>query len=77
MTVSSLTSVSAAPPVAAFSLSTRSASFRFTDIDMAQLCASSGAIASRQEAPGSGFPLASHATGVASWFRARRRGRPG
>jgi flavin reductase (DIM6/NTAB) family NADH-FMN oxidoreductase RutF len=89
MTVSSLISASAAPPVVAFSLSTRSASsqpilladtmvihlLRFTDIDLAQLCASSGA--DRFPPGGAWERLATgepRYTGVATWFRARRLG---
>ena len=89
MTVSSLISVSAAPPVVAFSLSMRSSSaepllraetmvihlLRFTDIDLARLCASSGA--ERFPAGGAWERLATgepRYTGVATWFRARRLG---
>ncbi len=89
MTVSSLISVSAAPPVVAFSLSTRSSSagplleaetmvihlLRFTDIELARLCASSGAERFPQggawERLATGEP---RYTNVATWFRARRLG---
>lgn len=89
MTVSSLISVSAAPPVVAFSLSTKSASsepllragtmvihlLRFADIDLATLCASSGADRFAPEIAwerlATGEP---RYTGVATWFRARKLG---
>jgi flavin reductase (DIM6/NTAB) family NADH-FMN oxidoreductase RutF len=89
MTVSSLISVSAAPPVVAFSLSTRSASsapllkaetmiihlLRFADIELAQLCATSGA-----ERFGPGIAWERMPTGeprytrVSTWFRAKKLG---
>lgn len=89
MTVSSLISVSAAPPVVAFSLSMKSTSsepvlraetmvihlLRFTDIDLAQLCASSGA---ERFPPGGAWTRLPTGepryTGVSTWFRARRLG---
>lgn len=89
MTVSSLISVSATPPVVAFSLSTRSASsepllrsetmvihlLRFTDIDLAQLCASSGADRFAPEISWERLPTGEpRYTGVSTWFRARRLG---
>jgi flavin reductase (DIM6/NTAB) family NADH-FMN oxidoreductase RutF len=89
MTVSSLISVSAAPPIVAFSLSAKSSStepllraetmvihlLRYTDIDLAQLCASSGA--ERFPPNGAWQRLVTgepRYTGVSTWFRARRLG---
>ena len=89
MTVSSLISVSAAPPIVAFSLSMKSGSsepllraetmvihlLRYTDIDLAQLCASSGA--DRFPPGGAWERLATgepRYTGVSTWFRARQLG---
>lgn len=89
MTVSSLISVSAAPPIVAFSLSTKSASsepllraetmvihlLRYADIDLAQLCASSGANRFGPEIAWERLPTGEpRYTGVATWFRARRLG---
>lgn len=89
MTVSSLISVSAAPPIVAFSLSTRSGSsepllraetmvihlLRYTDIDLAQLCASSGAERFGTNVAWERLPTGEpRYTGVATWFRARRLG---
>ena len=89
MTVSSLISVSAAPPVVAFSLSMKSTSsepmlraetmvihlLRFTDIDLAQLCASSGADRFPQGGAWERLPTGEpRYTAVSSWFRARRLG---
>lgn len=89
MTVSSLISASAAPPVVAFSLSSRSRSaapileaetmvihlLRYTDIELAQLCASSG---TERFPPGGAWERLPTGepryTGVATWFRARRVG---
>ncbi|BBE74389.1 flavin reductase family protein [Oharaeibacter diazotrophicus] len=89
MTVSSLISVAAAPPVVAFSLSTRSGSsepllraetmvihlLRFSDIDLAQLCATPGAERFGTAAPWERLPTGEpRYTAVATWFRARRLG---
>ncbi|MCX5493745.1 flavin reductase family protein [Kaistia dalseonensis] len=89
MTVSSLISVSAAPPIVAFSLSTKSGSsepllraetmvihlLRYTDIDLAQLCASSGADRFPPGGAWERLPTGEpRYTGVATWFRARRLG---
>jgi len=89
MTVSSLISVSAAPPIVAFSLSTKSASsepllraetmvihlLRYTDIDLAQLCASSGANRFGPDVAWQRLPSGEpRYTSVATWFRARRLG---
>jgi len=89
MTVSSLISVSAAPPVVAFSLSMKSTSsepllraetmvihlLRFTDIDLAQLCASSGADRFPPGGAWARLPTGEpRYTGVSTWFRARRLG---
>ena len=89
MTVSSLISVSAAPPVVAFSLSTKSASselllraetmvihlLRYTDIDLAQLCASNGADRFPPGRAWERLPTGEpRYTGVATWFRVRRLG---
>lgn len=89
ITVSSLISVSAAPPIVAFSLSTKSGSsgpllqadsmvihlLRYTDIDLAQLCASSG---SDRFPPGGAWERLPTGepryTEVATWFRARKLG---
>lgn len=89
LTVSSLISVSAEPPVVAFSLSARSRAtphllqagtmvihlLRFADLELAQLGATSGA-----ERFGPGVPWQRLPTGeprytnVATWFRARIKG---
>ncbi|MCX5514776.1 flavin reductase [Kaistia algarum] len=89
MTVSSLISVSAAPPIVAFSLSTKSASsepllraetmvihlLRYTDIDLAQLCASSGADRFGKDIAWERLPTGEpRYTGVATWFRAKKLG---
>ena len=89
MTVSSLISVSAAPPIVAFSLSSKSGStepllraetmvihlLRYTDIDLAQLCASSGANRFGPDVAWERLPTGEpRYTGVATWFRARRLG---
>lgn len=88
ITISSLISVSAAPPIVAFSLSTRSSSsepllraetmvihlLRYTDIDLAQRCASSA----ERFPPGDTWELLPTGepryTSVATWFRARKLG---
>lgn len=89
MTVSSLISVSAAPPIVAFSLSMKSGSsepllraetmvihlLRYDDIDLAQLCASSGVDRFPPGGDWERLPTGEpRYTGVASWFRARRLG---
>jgi flavin reductase (DIM6/NTAB) family NADH-FMN oxidoreductase RutF len=87
VTVSSLISVSAAPPVVAFSLSAKSGSsaallqaetmvihlLRFCDIDLAQLCATSGADRFGPNVAWEPLPTGEpRYTGVLTWFRARR-----
>ena len=89
MTVSSLISVSAAPPIVAFSLSMKSGSsepllraetmviplLRFTDIDLAQLCASGGADRFGPDVAWERLPTGEpRYTGVATWFRAKKLG---
>ena len=89
MTVSSLISVSAAPPVVAFSLSTRSRSseavlraetlvihlLRFKDLDLARLCASSGADRFPPGGAWERLPTGEpRYTAVTTWFRARKLG---
>lgn len=86
LTVSSLISVSAAPPVVAFSLSTRSSSagpllragtmvihlLRYTDLDLARLGATSGADRFPPEIPWEILPGGEpRYTAVSTWFRAR------
>lgn len=89
MTVSSLISVSAAPPIVAFSLSLRSGSseallraetvvihlLRLSDIDLAQLCASSGTDRFGPNIEWERLPTGEpRYIGVSTWFRARRLG---
>lgn len=89
MTVSSLISVSATPPVVAFSLSARSSSaagllaagtlvihlMRFADLDLAQLAATSGADRFGPGVAWERLPTGEpRYTNVGTWFRARLRG---
>ncbi|MFE3838017.1 flavin reductase family protein [Pseudogemmobacter sonorensis] len=89
LTVSSLISVSAAPPVVAFSLSSRSSSaepllraetmvihlLRFQDLDLAQLGATSGVDRFSGVAPWERLQSGEpRYTGVTTWFRARKLG---
>ncbi|KTQ97021.1 flavin reductase [Aureimonas ureilytica] len=89
LTISSLISVSAAPPVIAFSLSARSNStepmlraetmvvhfLRYADLDLAQLGASSGAERFGGAAPWERLPTGEpRYTGVGTWFRVRKLG---
>lgn len=89
MTVSSLISVSAAPPTVAFSLSSRSGStaavlaagsvvihlLRFADLDLALLGATPGADRFGVSTPWTRLPSGEpRYTGPATWFRARITG---
>lgn len=89
MTVSSLISVTADPPVVAFSLSSRSTSsapilrartmvihlLQFSDLKLARLAATSGADRFSGEIPWERLPTGEpRYTDVATWFRARQVG---
>lgn len=89
LTVSSLISVSAAPPVVAFSLSSKSSSsgplllaetmvihlLRFSDLELARLGATSGVDRFDGSIPWERLPGGEpRYTGVTTWFRARRLG---
>lgn len=89
MTVSSLISVSAAPPTVAFSLSSRSGStaavlaagrvvihlLRYSDLELARLGATPGADRFGPGVPWQRLPTGEpRYTGVATWFRARITG---
>lgn len=89
LTVSSLISVSAAPPLVAFSLSMRSSSsapllaagtmvihlLRYTDLDLARLGATSGADRFPPGVPWGRLPTGEpRYTQVSTWFRARIAG---